>query len=420
MIRSARLLSIALCTLGLAFQSALLVAAEPAAAAPAAAAAAGAFVPLEGAVPASKVTDASVGQEVVVVGQVQSVKPSEGERVPTRLTLSEASGKTFQVVYWPDLAATIEGGKGTPAEGTAVSAKGTVDQYRDTLQIKIKDAAQIRIAGVTQDPSAAPAPKKAAPEVKAAAPVAAAPAAQATPAAGPTPGADGYFTVDQLGALKTSHLNKEVSIKATIASFTEARNDRAPHVIMIGSGDNKSEVVYWGEDKTTYAKVGSTIYATGLLQEYKERMQIKLADMDHISFQPLAAEFMAKEKIVATPATGPATHWPGAPKRETNPEFKKISVPAGTAMKLNQISSAHEGNHIKVAGKVFSAAPGPSGTTSVILSADGAMLTVIIRTAAGVPKAGEQVEAEGDLIYNKLRSEPELLAAGLTKVEAKP
>lgn len=89
------------------------------------------------------VTAALKGDQVSVMGTLKSVDiPGPGSKAPYILTL-EDDGATLAVVFWDDVFQGLE--KNLPMPGKLIRAKGKVDVYKDTVQLKVWDAADLSV-----------------------------------------------------------------------------------------------------------------------------------------------------------------------------------------------------------------------------------------------------------------------------------
>jgi hypothetical protein len=94
------------------------------------------------------------GEKVSVIGTLKAVDiPGPGSKAPYVLTLEE-DGAELAVIFWEDVfqglePAFAEGsgghGKNLPMPGKLIRAKGKVDVYKDTVQLKVWDAADLGV-----------------------------------------------------------------------------------------------------------------------------------------------------------------------------------------------------------------------------------------------------------------------------------
>ncbi|MDD3276037.1 MAG: hypothetical protein PHP93_03190, partial [Kiritimatiellales bacterium] len=88
-------------------------------------------------------TVAQKGDSVTVIGTLKAITiPGPGSKAPYVLTLEE-NGAELAVIFWDDVFQGLE--KKLPMVGKLIRAKGTVDVYKDTLQLKVWDAADLSV-----------------------------------------------------------------------------------------------------------------------------------------------------------------------------------------------------------------------------------------------------------------------------------
>jgi RecJ-like exonuclease len=96
------------------------------------------------------ITAAQKGDRVTVIGTLKSIDiPGPGSKAPYVLTL-EKNGATLAVVFWDDVFQGLE--KKLPTVGKLISAKGKVDVYKDTIQLKVWDAADLHVITEQEKP----------------------------------------------------------------------------------------------------------------------------------------------------------------------------------------------------------------------------------------------------------------------------
>jgi hypothetical protein len=372
---------------------------------PCAAAEPAAFQAFEGATAAAQVSRADIDRELVVVGPIQKYIASTGERVPHRLQMGPVEGSSLVIVFWPDLAPAIMGSLSTLPEGTRVTAKGKITDYRGTPQIAIRTPDQIRIEGVVPASGEAAGKAPAAPTSNSAPPVAA-------PKAIPVPGADGYFTVDQIPALRDSMVGQQLSFKGTITKFTPAWSERAPNVIHFGPESAELQVVYWkgNESVPNFDKVGSMLYVTGELGTYQNRLQLRANDLSKVSYEPLPASAIAVPKPPPPASTTPAKpgEWPG--RGTASYSAPGISPTAEGFIPLNQLSAAQDGQTVRAQGQVFAVRQTEADAMLMLKDPNG---QVLVRLAAGqaLPSVGAPLKIEGRVTFNPNRSAHEIVEA---------
>jgi len=274
------------------------------------------YAPFAGAVDAKTLTVGAAGKEAVVEGRISAIVPSTGPGQPTLATITPEGQKPSVVVGWmPDMDATIHGDAGAPKVGARLTAMGKLWDWQGMLLIRVRELNQIRIdshahtylRGVAAPASVpAAAPVAAVPfvavtpavEAVAAQPAASAPSAApaavvaAAPAPAPfAPDAAGYFHPENVPDLRAL-VGKKMSYTGKVSSFRASWSQTAPNILTVGEGKNALEVVYWTNrgqvEPPGVSTVGATIYAAGLLQDYRGKLQLRIDDVNTLSAQPLA------------------------------------------------------------------------------------------------------------------------------------
>jgi DNA/RNA endonuclease YhcR with UshA esterase domain len=89
------------------------------------------------------VTAAHKGEQVAVVGTLKSVDiPGPSSKSPYVLTIA-ADGAELAVIFWEDVFQGLD--KKLPMPGKLISARGRVGVYKDTVQLKVWEAGDLRI-----------------------------------------------------------------------------------------------------------------------------------------------------------------------------------------------------------------------------------------------------------------------------------
>lgn len=89
------------------------------------------------------ITASRRGEKISIAGTLKSIDvPGPGSRAPYKLMLEE-NGAELAVVLWADVFQGLD--RILPAPGKRISVCGRVDVYKDTLQLKVQDAAGLRI-----------------------------------------------------------------------------------------------------------------------------------------------------------------------------------------------------------------------------------------------------------------------------------
>ena len=105
-----------------------------------------------------------LGQVVRVRGRVANFRASWNERAPNILTISDGTSSLL-VVYWQDIAEQLKPEQ-QPKIGESVDVKGTVNEHRNQLQLRLFDPKNIRIvspeelAQIASGPTPVPTPRQ--------------------------------------------------------------------------------------------------------------------------------------------------------------------------------------------------------------------------------------------------------------------
>ncbi len=90
----------------------------------------------------SDITPAQKGDTVSVIGTLKEISiPRPGAKAPYALTLEEG-GVELEVIFWDEVFQGLE--KKLPTLGKTISARGRVDLYKEKLQLKVWEAADLR------------------------------------------------------------------------------------------------------------------------------------------------------------------------------------------------------------------------------------------------------------------------------------
>lgn len=98
------------------------------------------------AVPLIRLADVTAGQagdQIAVVGTLKSIDvPGPGSKAPYLLTLEE-DGAKLAVILWEDVFQ--EMGQKLPMPGKRINARGKIDVYKGTVQLKVQEAGDLRV-----------------------------------------------------------------------------------------------------------------------------------------------------------------------------------------------------------------------------------------------------------------------------------
>ncbi len=97
--------------------------------------------------PLSKINESMMNQELYVQASITDVKEPRSERAPYIVTLSEG-GTQIPMVYWSDVQSSVAS---QIRVGNVIRAKLTVSEHRGTLQLKLRDARDLKLVGGGSD-----------------------------------------------------------------------------------------------------------------------------------------------------------------------------------------------------------------------------------------------------------------------------
>ncbi len=99
--------------------------------------------------PLSKITPAQTGDTVSVAGTLKKIAlPRPGSKAPYVLTLEE-DGTELAVIFWDKVFQGLE--QKLPTLGKTLSARGRVDVYKEVIQLKVWEAADLRIVDEVEE-----------------------------------------------------------------------------------------------------------------------------------------------------------------------------------------------------------------------------------------------------------------------------
>ncbi len=228
-----------------------------------------AYQPFEGAVEAQYVSKALAGQEIAIFGTISRVEPSTTVSKPTLLFITPPQVAPPVVVgYMPDVQRTIHGPYGFPTTGRAVTARGMLHFWNDMLIVRATGPDTIRIEGYDHIHSS-------------------------TEGKLPSTDAQGYYHSEDIPRFEEL-MEKEISFAGTVLTFKPSWNDRAPHTITTGDATNKVDIVFWTTGNNAppafATKTGGPVFLTGLVQEYRGKLQIRVDDLNFLAGSPLPPE----------------------------------------------------------------------------------------------------------------------------------
>jgi DNA/RNA endonuclease YhcR with UshA esterase domain len=206
-----------------------------------------------------------VDSPVEVEAAIKTITPPrEGSKAPFRIELSDATG-SMMLVIWPDIYETIKAQSPLSA-GDVIHVSGKVTMYRDSLQLQIHEATDVKTVTKAVAEKAAPSP----------APVPA-PAAEPKPTAAPAQLADGTTPV---ASLTPAMVGKDVTVQAAITEVREPREgSKAPFIVTLTQDNGHVALVYWSDMQPQLKdkiKVGNRVRVKAQVSDYRGALQLKI------------------------------------------------------------------------------------------------------------------------------------------------
>jgi DNA/RNA endonuclease YhcR with UshA esterase domain len=94
------------------------------------------------------VSSVQKGEQIAVTGILKSIDvPGPGSKAPYVLTLEE-DGAQLAVIFWESVFQGLD--RKLPMPGKRISARGKVDVYKDTIQLKVWEAGDLRVMETVQ------------------------------------------------------------------------------------------------------------------------------------------------------------------------------------------------------------------------------------------------------------------------------
>lgn len=195
-------------------------------------------------IPIRSITTAAIDREVIIEGTVTGYSPSSYERQPHRFTVVDNSG-TITVVMWNDVYSQL---LPAPIEGSRVTIRGTVGEYRGELQIQVAEPRNL----VTSAGGEAPPPMP-------------------TLDSEPTP----------LSTITAARGGEFVCVVGQIDSIRRSTSDSAPNVLSIRDSTGTGQVVIWPDDFShirPQPAQGVPIRVVGEIRDFRGTTQIYCRD----------------------------------------------------------------------------------------------------------------------------------------------
>jgi DNA/RNA endonuclease YhcR with UshA esterase domain len=393
-----------------------------------------------GVFPPSRIERSQMGQQVTIQGMVREYRAARSETAPHSIFLEDGSG-SLRVVYWSEVARAL-GSQNVPQPGQKLRIQGTVDEYREELQLRVNNARdiipvkadesrqnlkstgsiplgsiaqthkgqQVSITGRIIDlnpPQNPQDPNKAtlmdgtgALIVLYNQDVAESPESS-TASQGKSPDLQGTMEnpIDlPINSITTDHQGLYVKTKGKVVNLTPSWQETAPNVATISSGNATVDIVYWNDvaEKIPAEKkpeVNKVIQITGKVREFKDELQIKIyKPEDIIALSETQESSSSDSDAKQTPTVDQA------PAQEKGTDKDPLSLP------ISAVTKKLEEKYVIIKGKVMDVKPSwqPSAPNKVTLSDDKGKIVVVYwadvadrLTEGQKPKTGQMIQVKG-------------------------
>jgi DNA/RNA endonuclease YhcR with UshA esterase domain len=226
--------------------------------------------------PSSKTDLASINTDMIdspveVEATVKSITPPrEGSNAPYRFSLADATG-VITLVIWPDLYETVK--TQTPlSTGDVIHVSAKVSMYRDSLQLQIHDASDLKI--ITKAPQEKTSAAETVPSPSPTAPKPESKPNASTPL--PQPAAPGTTSLE---SLTPAMIGQDVTVQAAITEVREPRSEKAPYIVTLTQNNAHIPFVYWSDMQPQLkekVKVGNQVRLNAQVTEYRGTLQLKI------------------------------------------------------------------------------------------------------------------------------------------------
>lgn len=327
----------------------------------------------------SSLNTASIGQTVVVAGEITEFTASRSERAPNSFQLKDSTGQ-IRVAIWPDVFGQIANSAELKA-GAKVTVRARASEFRSQVELHVNAAGDVAIGAAKLGPTS---PAK---TVATGAQATSAPAStgnifcQSAPAAASA--APVEVTIDKI---TKETMGQFVTFLGTVASVRKPTSDTAPYIVKITEGANSIDVVFWqtSVDKMTDSQkpnMGDRVRITGKVNEHRGNLQVRVDDPKGLQTRRSAPDVVPEASVSATTAP----------------------VSAARPIKLGEIASAATGERVRLAGKVQTIKPIRAGR-ELVLSDNGTTARVLLwDTAEGMnPKTRSLAPAQSLELQGKV------------------
>lgn len=209
---------------------------------------------------AAQANETEVGKNVYFRGTVISVAPPRPEsRAPYVVYVADATGAARVTIFQDTF---------TSIEDTAIFEKGAnldvfaeANEHRGTRQLVVKAPTHIRRTPGTDGTGFTPAALN--------------------------PGLSAYTPIT-IGAVNMMTIGQPIQVTGRVSSYEPSPRERWPYKVMVQDQTGEIEAVYWDEvaesiPASDRPEQGSMIQISGIVQEYKGKLQLRVDDAAHVT-----------------------------------------------------------------------------------------------------------------------------------------
>jgi len=235
--------------------------------------------------------DAStIGRMVEVKATIKSItSPQEGKRAPFRLTLFDEKA-TITLIIWPDVWEPLNK-QYNPSVGDAIDVRALVTEYRDKVQLTLKDVTDFEIT--SKAPANASAPEAPAAVNSNASLIAKSSTPQPEGVTNDTHAPSSTTAAIPLSTVSLSMKGQEIVVQGAVTAVHEPTADRAPYIVTISDGPTNVKLVYWKNiqaDVGPKIHTGNTVRAKVTVGEYRNALELRLSDARGVQVVPPPTE----------------------------------------------------------------------------------------------------------------------------------
>lgn len=213
----------------------------------------------------SEISEKFLGQYLIVSGKIAEINPSWMQSAPTTLTITDGEGQ-IDVVYWSDVADNIPD-ELQPRKGEEFIFRGTLDEYRNDLQLKIQSVDAISKPGY--DPEKSESSEKSHEKKE--------------------PGRGKASSVP-ISEVSLELKGEIVTVTGTVEDVKPSWMDSAPTIVTLADNGNTVDVVYWKDvaeniPSSKKPEKGMKITVKAEVDEYRNNLQLRLETAEDISVE---------------------------------------------------------------------------------------------------------------------------------------